>query len=712
MCMAGGFSLIVFTVISGVKSFLATPIEYLKGVGTMRGELLRKELGIHTFEDLLNFFPYRYVDKSRFTALKDVSGQEKAVLLKGTISSPKLVGQGRSKRLTAVFTDGTARAELVWFKGIKWIQNLIAKPSEWTVYGKPSMFNGRVSLAHPELNQGLEKQTAFSPVYSTTEKLKSRKIDSKTVEGLVKTLLKHPNLDIPEFLPGEVLEKHQLLPLEEAMRKIHFPNSEADSHKARFRFKYQELFFIQIKLAHRKQSRDSTVKGPIFQSAGDMFKHFYEDLLPFELTDAQKKVFREIYSDCRTGSQMNRLLQGDVGSGKSIIAFMSLLLGVSNGFQGTVMAPTEILAMQLFEQFKVFGDQLDIRVALLTGSTTAKVREEVHEGLRNGGVQILVGTHALIEDEVEVPNQGIVIIDEQHRFGVAQRARLWNKGRNVSHVLVMTATPIPRTLAMTLYGDLDVSVIDELPQGRKPIKTVHRTEANRLRVWGFLKEEISKGRQIYIVYPLIEESSKLDFKNLTDGFDSLIQVFPRPHYQLDILHGRMKPADKEFIMERFRKGETQILVSTTVIEVGINVPNASVMLIESAERFGLSQLHQLRGRVGRGGDQSYCILMTNTDITETAKKRMSAMVSTTDGFRLAELDMELRGPGEMDGTRQSGLPEFKVADLTTDQAILGMAREMAIQLIQSDPELVTQSNAKLKEYMSQHGFLTHWGKVS
>lgn len=695
-----------------MKSFLSTPIEYLKGVGTLRGELLRKELNIHTFEDLLYFFPYRYVDKSRFSSIQSISGQEKAVLLKGVISRPQVVGQGKSKRLTAVLDDGTGRAELVWFKGIKWIQNLIAKPNEWTVYGKPNRFKGKVSLPHPELNQGSEKQAAFSPVYSTTEKLKNRKIDSKTIEGLVKAVLKHPRWDVPEFIPEAILTKDRLLPLKEALIKIHFPGSESEAKEARFRFKYQELFFIQLKLAHRKLTREATVKGPVFKSAGDLFNTFYEDVLPFELTEAQKRVFREIFSDCRTGRQMNRLLQGDVGSGKSIIAYMTLLLAVSNGFQGTMMAPTEILAMQLYEQFKAFSDQLGIRVALLTGSTSAKARKEVHEGLRNGGVQILVGTHALIEDVVEVPKQGIVIIDEQHRFGVAQRARLWNKGWNVSHVLVMTATPIPRTLAMSLYGDLDVSIIDELPQGRKPVKTAHRTESNRLRVWGFMKEEIEKGRQVYVVYPLIEESSKLDFKNLTDGFDALVQVFPRPEYQLDILHGRMKPADKEFIMERFRKGETQILVSTTVIEVGINVPNATVMLIESAERFGLSQLHQLRGRVGRGNEQSFCILMTKNELSETAKKRMGAMVSTTDGFRLAELDMELRGPGEMDGTRQSGLPEFKVADLTTDQAILGMARESAIELIREDPELVTQRYSRLKEHLKKHGFLTHWGKVS
>jgi ATP-dependent DNA helicase RecG len=697
-----------------MNHFLSTPIEYLKGVGTAKGELLRKEYSIHTFSDLLYHFPYKYIDKRKVYKVSEIGAGATFVQLEGKITNIRVSGSARKKRLSATFSDETGSAEMVWFKGVKWIEEILRKNTHWVIFGKPTFFNGKLNFAHPELSQpsDLKKASGFSPLYHTTEKSKARKLDSKGFRQLLSHLVNHEKWFVPDFFESDFTTKQELVLRAEALRWIHFPQSSEQLQAALFRLKFEEFFMLQVKLAHRKQMRQKDLKGLPFTSAGTYLEPFYHEVLPFQLTNAQKRVFKEIYNDCKTGYQMNRLLQGDVGSGKSIVAFMTLLLAIGNGYQGTIMAPTEILATQLHDQFSAFAEHLNLTAVLLTGSTPKKKRETIHEQLLDGSANILVGTHALIEDKVKMKNQGMVVIDEQHRFGVAQRAKLWAKSASIPHILIMTATPIPRTLAMSLYGDLDVSVIDELPAGRKPIKTAHRYDANRLRVWGFMKEEIKKGRQVYVVFPLIEDSETLDFKNLTDGFDDIAYFFPRPEYQLDILHGKMKPKEKEFVMNRFKNGETQILVSTTVIEVGINVPNASVMVIESAERFGLSQLHQLRGRVGRGGDQSFCVLMTKEKLSETARKRMRAMVSTTDGFELAELDMKLRGPGDIEGTQQSGLIDLKVADVNHDQNILQKARQAAFKMIDEDPGLNLQKHKDLKEYLKNSGKLTDWGRVS
>ncbi|MBI1266336.1 MAG: ATP-dependent DNA helicase RecG [Cryomorphaceae bacterium] len=682
------------------SQILDTPIEFLKGVGPARADVLRKELGIFTFKELLYHLPFRYVDRSKFYTVSELNSDAAVVQLKGRIVRVSEVGVAKAKRLTAIFEDGTGQIELVWFKGAKWIKDSLRANTEYVVYGKISQFKSTWNIVHPEIETvdkfRLSGSSGLRPVYNTTEKLTSRGLHSTGISKLMEVLLPTLKAQIPETLSTELVSKLKFYSREEALMHIHFPPSLEEAEKARNRLKFDELFFIQLMLIKKKLQQTRNVPAARFAKVGELFNQFYDKHLAFDLTEAQKRVIKEIRSDVNTGYHMNRLLQGDVGSGKTIVALLCALLAIDNGYQVAVMAPTEILAKQHFESFSASLEFLPVTVSLLTGSTKTAARREIHASLMDGSLNILIGTHALIEPKVEFKQLGLAIVDEQHRFGVAQRARLWNKAKMPPHILVMTATPIPRTLAMTLYGDLDLSVIDELPPGRKPILTVHRTDSARLKVFKFIKEEIALGRQIYIVYPLIEESQALDYKDLMDGYESISRSFPLPDYKISIVHGKMKSEDKNHEMQRFISGETQILVATTVIEVGVNVPNASVMIIESAERFGLSQLHQLRGRVGRGADQSYCILMTDEKISKEAKIRVETMCRTNDGFELSEVDLELRGPGDLMGTQQSGELNLAIADLVLDKQILITARHLAMELLERDPSLTAPENSAIR----------------
>ncbi|MBC8173414.1 MAG: ATP-dependent DNA helicase RecG [Chitinophagales bacterium] len=697
---------------------LDTSLAYLKGAGAARAELLNKELQLQTFGDLLSFFPYRYVDKTQFTSIQNIDDESNAVQLKGIIKQIAVVGQKRGKRLTAKLDDGTGKLDLIWFNGLSWLQKSLIENAQYLVFGKPSFFNGRYSIMHPEMELLVDAESQLTgklePVYSTTEKLKARNITSKTIVKLTENLLQQIGAnDIPENLPAPAIEKYRLIDRYRAYRYIHHPENEQQAAQATRRLKFEELFIDQMKIIRSKKYRHEISRGFVFKNIENSFNDFYKNYLPFSLTEAQKRVIKEIRKDVLSGKQMNRLLQGDVGSGKTIVAVLTMLMAIDNDYQAALMAPTEILAQQHFNSIAPVLEKINIPVALLTGNVKGKERKNILAGIENGDIKILTGTHALIEESVQFKNLGLVVIDEQHRFGVEQRAKMWAKNEMAPHILVMTATPIPRTLAMTYYGDLDVSVIDELPPGRIPIKTVHKKESERLRVFGFMKEQIAAGKQIYVVYPLIEESEKMDLKNVMEGIQVMEKEFPRPHFQLSIMHGRMKQANKDFEMKRFLKNETQIMVSTTVIEVGVDVPNATVMIIENAERFGLSQLHQLRGRVGRGSDQSYCMLMTGDKLNNDARLRIRTMLETNDGFKISEVDMQIRGPGEIEGTRQSGAPQFKIADIMRDEHILREARISAEEILEQDPELNAPENKNLKLFL-EHGNVRvkKWGKVS
>ena len=683
------------------NNLLETPIEYLKGVGPNRGTLLRKELGIHKYGDLVNFYPNRYIDRTRYYKINELQGTTAEVQIVGKIIHIKTVEFGKNqKRLVATFVDETGQMDLNWFQGHKWIKESLKLNEMCVVFGKCSQYGSQFSIAHPEIELLAEHQqslrSAMQPVYPSTETLANRGISNRVINKMMQQLFLETQALFTETLPQYLLEELKLIPKNAALFNIHFPKSSEALAKAQFRLKFEELFYIQLQLITKNLIRKHKIKGHPFSKVGELFNDFYQNHLPFDLTNAQKRVIKEIRTDMGSNAQMNRLLQGDVGSGKTIVAFMSMLLALDNGFQACLMAPTEILANQHFIGLSEFANTLNINIKILTGSTKTAARKIIHEELENGSLQILIGTHALLEDKVQFQNLGLAVIDEQHRFGVEQRSKLWKKNSIPPHVLVMTATPIPRTLAMSLYGDLDVSVIDELPPGRKPIQTVHRFDSNRLKVWKFIRDEIALGRQIYIVYPLIQESEKMDFKDLMDGYESISRDFPLPDYSISILHGKMKPAEKDAEMKRFAEGKTNIMVATTVIEVGVNVPNASVMIIESAERFGLSQLHQLRGRVGRGADQSYCILMTSYKLTSDSKIRMETMVNSNDGFEIAEVDLKLRGPGDIMGTQQSGVLNLQIADLVKDKDILLLARNYAFKVLNDDPSMQKPENTILR----------------
>lgn len=684
-----------------MNPLLQTPIEYLKGVGPQRGELLRKELGIHKYEDLLNIYPNRYIDRTRYYKINELQNSAAEVQIIGKIVHLKTVEFGKNKkRLVATFVDETGEIELVWFQGHKWIRESLKLNIPYVVFGKVSSFNGQYNMAHPEMELLNEHEqslrSAMQPVYPSTETLTNRGISNRVINKMMQQLFQETQAQFSETLPHYLLDAFKMIPKNAALFNIHFPKSPELLAKAQFRLKFEELFFIQLQLITKNLIRKHKIKGHSFTTVGENFNTFYNNHLPFQLTNAQKKVIKEIRNDMGTNAQMNRLLQGDVGSGKTIVALMAMLIALDNGFQSCLMAPTEILANQHFNGLTELAKDLNVTIKLLTGSTKTSDRKIIHEELENGSLHILIGTHALLEDKVQFHNLGLAIIDEQHRFGVEQRAKLWKKNEIPPHILVMTATPIPRTLAMSLYGDLDISVIDELPPGRKPIQTVHRYDSNRLKVWKFIKEEIAKGRQIYIVYPLIQESETMDYKDLMDGYESISRDFPLPQYSLSMVHGKMKPADKEAEMKRFAEGKTNILIATTVIEVGVNIPNASVMIIESAERFGLSQLHQLRGRVGRGAEQSYCILMTSFKLSNDSKIRLETMCKTNDGFEIAEVDLKLRGPGDIMGKQQSGVLQLQIADLVKDKELLVVARNEAIKLLKKDPAMDLPEHQRLK----------------
>ena len=699
------------------EQIFTTPIEYLKGIGSQRAEILKKDLEIFSYADLLQHYPFRYIDRTRFYKIRELNPDLPAIQILGRIVSKEIIGDKHVKRLVARFKDDTGSMELVWFQSIRWIDKSIQPGAVFIVFGKPTLFNGHFSISHPELevyqpNVVSQGNLTLQPVYSSTEKLKQFNLDSKGIQRAQAALIDQVIRQVEETLPVYIMQKHELISRQKALYTIHFPEHVEALREAQKRLKFEELFFIQLKLLRTKVLRSQKFKGSVFNNVGDNFNTFYSEKLPFELTVAQKRVIKEIRQDTQRGVQMNRLLQGDVGSGKTVVALMIMLLAIDNGFQACIMAPTEILAQQHYFSIKsLLGDGF-ISVELLTGSTPKKARRGLHERLESGQLNILVGTHALIEDAVQFQNLGLVVIDEQHRFGVEQRARLWRKNVIPPHVLVMTATPIPRTLAMTLYGDLDISVIDELPAGRKPIKTVHLYHSQRLRMFGFMREEIAKGRQVYIVYPLIKESEKLDLLYLEAGIEAISIEFPLPEYRISIVHGKLAAKDKAAEMQRFVKGETQIMVATTVIEVGVNVPNASVMIIENAERFGISQLHQLRGRVGRGAEQSFCILMSGMKLSSDAKIRLDTMVRTNDGFEIAEIDLQLRGPGNIEGTQQSGVLDLKLADLAIDQQLLAEARKTVIHILDNDPELMNEDNRILRQYFETKSGGISWDKIS
>lgn len=691
-----------------------TRIEYLKGVGPQKAELLNKELNIFTYGEMLQHYPFRYEDRTKFFKIRELSDDLENVQVIARIKKVELIGTGGKKRLVAHVFDDTGEMEMTWFKGIQWVQRKLPPGAAFIFLGKPAQFGRKWSMAHPEMEpvtSANEQRNNFQPVYSTTEKLRARFLDSRGISKIQEVLVPAVYPHIPETLSLEILNQYQLLGKQESIRQIHFPTAPDLLHRARKRLKFEEFFYLQLRLLKMKVTRTEKSRGQILSST-ELLTDFYKNHIPFELTNAQKRVIRESYTDLKSGKQMNRLIQGDVGSGKTMVAFICTLIAISSGAQACLMAPTEILANQHFEGLKEYSEMMGIKIALLTGSTKKSARKVIHEELLNGELKILIGTHALLEDIVQFQNLALAIVDEQHRFGVAQRAKLWAKNEEfIPHVLVMTATPIPRTLAMTLYGDLDVSVIDELPAGRKPIQTVHRYDKDRLKVFGFINEEVKKGRQVYIVYPLIEESETMDLKNLMDGYESISRAFPQ--YPLSIVHGGMKSDAKDYEMQRFIKGETKIMVATTVIEVGVNVPNASVMIIENAERFGLSQLHQLRGRVGRGAEQSYCVLMSKYELSKDSKVRLETMVRTNDGFEIADVDLRLRGPGDMMGTQQSGITDLLIADLSKDAPILTLARDAAQQLLANDPELSQPENsAILRQVKQQKATAVNWSRIS
>lgn len=697
---------------------LDTEIKYLPGVGPKRAMILAKEAGILSFRDLLYYFPYRHIDRSKYFRISEIESEANFIQLKGRITSIQLVGPPRKQRLSALFSDGESSVELIWFRSVKQLSEILKPGIEYVVFGKPSLFKGRYNFAHPEMEPYVPEKSIvdmkLQPLYPTTEKMKDEYLTSKAIQKLIKVLLELIHGNILDPLPGFIREENRLLTLNEALLYIHFPPNSADLDKAIFRLKFDELFFLQLFQGWKKNLRNREIFGFPFPRIGKYFHQFYDEKLPFELTNAQKRVIREIRSDLGSGKQMNRLLQGDVGSGKTMVALLSMLIAIDNGYQAVMMAPTEILANQHFNSISKMITGMDVQVALLTGSTKKSARVKIHADLLSGSLNILVGTHALLEDTVVFNNLGLAVIDEQHRFGVAQRAKLWSKNHTIPHILVMTATPIPRTLYMTIYGDLDISVIDELPPGRKPIQTKHVFDNKRLAVFGFIRRQIAEGRQIYIVYPLIKESEKLDFKALEDGYDAIVDAFPPPLYQVSIVHGKMKPADKEIEMQRFIKGETHIMVATTVIEVGVDVPNASVMIIESAERFGLSQLHQLRGRVGRGADQSYCILMSDYKLSSESLKRLEIMTETSDGFVIAEEDLKLRGPGDIEGTQQSGIAaNLKLTKLGKDSQIIRFSHSISSGILAEDPDLHTDKYRSLQQYIStRFDGGKDWGTIS
>jgi ATP-dependent DNA helicase RecG len=701
-----------------MPEFLDQDIKFLPGVGPKRANLLSSELKVKTYRDMLYCFPYKYVDRTRFYTIREINSKLPYIQSKGRITGMEMVGEGRKQRLVAFFTDGTGILELIWFKGIKYVKPTLKTNIEYVVFGKATEFNGQYNIVHPELevvSEEPEKKNGFiQALYNTSEKLKKGYVNSKAILKLQHTLLQATRNKINETMPSWLTGKLGLMPLNEAITNIHFPANPNALKQSEYRLKFEELFYIQLKILHLKEDRRHKYKGHIFNVVGDYFNTFFHNHLPFELTGAQKRVVKEIRRDAGSGKQMNRLLQGDVGSGKTMVGLMTILIAIDNGFQTCIMAPTEILATQHCNSIRKFLGDMKVNVKLLTGSTKKKDREVIHNELLNGELQLLVGTHALLEDIVQFKNLGMVIIDEQHRFGVAQRAKLWRKNYIPPHVLVMTATPIPRTLSMTLYGDLDVSVIDELPPGRKPIKTMHFFDNRRKQLYEFMKKEIALGRQIYMVYPLIQESEKMDFRNLEEGYSHIKEEFPEPDFHVSMVHGKMKPAAKNEEMQKFKNGETQILVATTVIEVGVDVPNASIMIIESTERFGLSQLHQLRGRVGRGGEQSYCILMSSYKIGAESRKRIEIMVGTNDGFEIAEADLKMRGPGDIEGTQQSGMSfDMKIANLAKDGQILQYARDIASNVIDNDPLLEKPENTMLKKQLIalRRSYL-NWSSIS
>jgi len=691
-------------------------IKFLPGVGPKKADLLNKELGIRSAEDLLRHYPYKYVDRSRFYYLHEISEDMPFIQVKGQIIRFEKVGEGPTQRLTAIFTDGRETIELVWFKGVKYVIDKYKTGIQYVVFGKPSPFNGRFNIVHPEIELVSQlpppEQMGLQPFYNTSEKMKNSFLNSKMLQKIIFPVIQSIKPGIPDTLPAYLLQKFALMNLTESLVNVHFPKNAHALNKARQRLKFEELFYIQLNILQQTKWRDQHFKGFVFGQIGHYFNTFFKDFLPFELTGAQKRVLREIRIDVASGRQMNRLLQGDVGSGKTLVALMAMLMAVDNGFQACIMAPTEILATQHFASLTEFLGDMGVSVALLTGSTRPKVRVELHEKLRSGELDILIGTHALIEDTVQFSNLGLVVIDEQHRFGVEQRARLWRKNVQPPHIMVMTATPIPRTLAMTLYGDLSVSVIDELPPGRKPIQTYHYYENKRQGLNQFIAKQVEAGRQIYIVYPLIQESEKIDLQNLETGYEYMREVFPT--YTISKVHGKLKPAEKDHEMQKFVTGQTQIMVATTVIEVGVNVPNASVMVIESAQRFGLSQLHQLRGRVGRGAEQSFCILLTDYKLASDTRKRMEIMVRTNDGFEISEADLRLRGPGDLEGTQQSGLPfDLKIANLAQDGKMLEIARNAAMEILEDDPQLTKTENRVLATQLRKMKTNTlNWGSIS
>ena len=690
-------------------------IKYLQGVGPQRATMLNKELGIYSLHDLLYYFPYKYVDRSRLYYIHEIDGNMPYIQLKGQILSFETIGEGRQRRLVAHFSDGTGVVDLVWFQGIKYLMGRYKAHEEYIVFGKPTVFNGRINIAHPDIDPAKEltlSTMGLQPYYNTTEKMKRAGLNSHALEKLMTNafaLLQGPLL---ETLSPKVVDENHLMALDEALRNIHFPQNPDKLRRAQYRLKFEELFYVQLNILRYTKDRQRKYRGLVFERVGEIFNTFYSQNLPFQLTGAQKRVIKEIRKDMGSGRQMNRLLQGDVGSGKTLVALMSMLIALDNGYQACMMAPTEILAAQHYETIKQFLFGMNVRVELMMGSVKGKKREEILKGLLTGEVQILIGTHAVLEDTVNFASLGMVVIDEQHRFGVAQRAKLWSKNISPPHVLVMTATPIPRTLAMTLYGDLDVSVIDELPPGRKPIQTIHQFDNRRASLYSGIRKQINEGRQVYIVYPLIKESEKMDIKNLEEGYEHVCAEFPE--CQVSKVHGQMKPAEKDVEMQRFVNGETQIMVATTVIEVGVNVPNASVMVIENAERFGLSQLHQLRGRVGRGADQSYCILVTSYKLSEETRKRLEIMVQTNDGFEIAEADLKLRGPGDLEGTQQSGVAfDLKIADIARDGQLLQHVREVASEIIEKDPTGVLVENEILwRQLQTLRKTHVNWSAIS
>ena len=695
---------------------MQTTLVYLKGVGPERARLLKEELNLRTFEDLLHFFPNRYIDRTRFYSINDIPRNNTEIQIKGKITSVNYIDQKRGKRMVASFEDETGEIELVWFRGYRWIRDQLKINESYIIFGRLNWFRGKASMPHPEieLESNFQKNTkiSFYPIYPSTEKLINKGLSQKVVQKMVVQLIETQKTPFSETLPSSLLNQYKLISKDEAIKQIHFPKNQHVLTRAQMRLKFEEFFYMQMQLVLKKIKRKQKIKGHDFKKVGSNFNNFFK-LLPYNLTNAQKRVIKEIRVDMGTGRQMNRLLQGDVGSGKTIVALLLMLIALDNNYQACLIAPTEILAQQHYQSVVDQIKKLNITVGLLTGSSVKKERQEIHHGLQNGELNILIGTHAVFEDKVQFKSLGLAIIDEQHRFGVAQRAKIWKKNELPPHILVMTATPIPRTFAMSIYGDLDLSVINELPPGRKKIKTLHRTDSNRLKVFAFIKEQINLGKQVYVVYPLIQESSKLDYKDLMDGYESLSRSFPIPNYHISIVHGQMKSKDKVLEMERFIKGKTQIMVATTVIEVGVNVPNASVMIIESAERFGLSQLHQLRGRVGRGADQSYCILMTESKLSQDALTRMETMSRSNDGFEIAEVDLKLRGPGNMMGTQQSGIIKFKIADLIKDHSLLKAAREETIRILKLDPSLKIADHQCIKKTLAGLKFDSNiWNFIS